>query len=208
MVRIKICGITNREDYCLSADLGADYVGFVFFSGSPRGVDPGRAAAILRGGRRDVKHVGVFVNESAAAVREVATEVGLDILQFHGEESPEYCAGLDIPYWKAIRIRNRLSLTEIGRYPPGIFLLDSFTEGLYGGTGKSLGEGILKQAIAGPNPVVVAGGISAANVARVIRLRPFAVDVSSSLEESPGKKNPREMGRFFAEVNLGRTTHG
>ena len=200
MVKIKICGITNERDLRLTQELGADYAGFIFHRPSPRYVEPDRVQAMIRGARtaaRSISFVGVFVNEDIPTVRSIFEECGLDIIQLHGDESPEYCRELGLPHWKAIRMKDASSLLELDRFPGSTFLLDAFAEGSYGGCGRRIPADIAQKALGLGHRVLIAGGISVDNLAETLALRPFGVDVSTSLEERPGKKSEKKMRAFF-----------
>jgi len=200
MVRVKICGMTNEEDLRLAQELGADYAGFIFYPPSPRSVEPARVREMVRKakaaeGRTSL--VGVFVDEGIPTVRRIFEECGLDIVQLHGAESPEYCHELDLPYWKAVRVKNISSLLELDRFPHAAFLLDAFADGSYGGSGQRIPPDAAQEAISRGFRIIVAGGISAENLPEILTLRPFAVDACSSLEERPGKKSEFKMRAFF-----------
>jgi len=199
---IKICGMTQDSDALAAVEMGADAIGMVFYEPSPRCVDNEQAARIAGAvGDKGLK-VGLFVNAPESQVREVLENVPLDILQFHGEESQEYCAGYGRPYWKTIRVREPGQLdAQIAQYEgaSGI-LLDTWHPTQAGGTGKafdwSLAEGLTLQ-----QPLIMAGGLTPQNVADAIEhVRPWAVDVASGVEESPGIKSETLMQQFIEEV--------
>jgi len=198
MVRLKICGLTNAPDLRLADELGADYVGFIFARTSPRFIEPGRVAYLIRERPPATRRVGVFVDEAIGTVRRVFEECRLDVVQLHGDESPDYCRELELPYWKAVRVRESdAALREIERYRNGVVLLDSGGEGRCGGTGISFDPEIARRAIMGGATIVIAGGIGSDNLERTAALGPFAVDVCSALEQYPGKKSEESMKRFF-----------
>jgi phosphoribosylanthranilate isomerase len=198
MVKVKVCGLTNLEDLRLVEELGSDFAGFVFHRPSPRFVEPRLVKDLIGQSSRKTAHVGVFVNERIDTVRRIYAECRLDIVQLHGDESPEYGAALGLPFWKALRIRDISSLGELERYGPGVFLLEAFVPGAYGGTGHSLDQEIVRRAVAAGATIVLAGGISTENLAAAVALRPWAVDLSSSLEEYPGKKSAEKVRCFFS----------
>jgi indole-3-glycerol phosphate synthase len=204
-IRVKICGLTNREDLRLAKELGADYAGFVFYSKSPRRVDPARVKEMIRemkaGSGAHPAFVGVFVNESLSRVRRIFGECGLDIVQLHGDETPEYCLKLGLPYWKAVRLKDESSLLELDRFPGSTLVLDSFTEGHYGGSGRTLSLDLAKKALDRGCRAIAAGGISVENLREILALNPLAVDVCSSLEEEPGKKSEEKMRAFFQKIH-------
>ncbi len=202
MVHIKICGITNLEDARLAADLGARALGFIFYPKSPRAVTPEAARQIIAQLPPFVLSVGVFVNEPAAMVLEVAEMVRLDWLQLHGEEPPDYCLFLNRNVMKAIRVKDRDSLVQMEPYQGRVraFLLDTYAAGQKGGTGQSFDWSLAKQAQA-YGPVVLAGGLKPDNVAAAIQqASPQAVDVASGVEAAPGKKDPEKLRAFCRAV--------
>ncbi len=198
---VKICGLTREEDALAAARLGAHALGFVFYARSPRYVEPVRAAAIIRVLPPFVTSVGLFVNAQAGDVERVLDTVPLDLLQFHGEESPAYCAQFRRPYIKALRVRPGVDLLQYARQYEGArgLLLDAFVEGTYGGTGSGFDWDLVPSGL--PLPVVLSGGLNAGNVTAAIqRVRPCAVDVSSGVESAPGIKDARKMTDFFQGV--------
>jgi phosphoribosylanthranilate isomerase len=206
MTRIKICGITNLEDARLAAELGAQALGFIFYPKSPRSIKPEAARQIIAQLPPLVLSVGVFVNEAAALVLEVAEMVRLDWVQLHGEEPPEYCRFLYRNVMKAIRVQDQSSLEQMQRYQGSVraFLLDTHTSGQKGGTGESFDWSLAKQAQE-YGPVVLAGGLRPENVATAIQeASPWAVDVASGVEAAPGKKDPARLRAFFQAVAGGR----
>ncbi len=208
MVKIKICGLTNLTDYNAAIHLGADYTGFIFYPQSPRFLSSEKAAKIIRQGiHGSHQKIGVFVNDSIERIRSVYKDIGLDIVQLHGDESPDFCRQLELPYWKAIRIQDDHSLNLIQRYNCRFFLLDTFKKNTYGGTGIMFDLNIGKKAIQTGKKIIIAGGVSAANINNVITLNPFAVDVNSSIEDKPGKKNQKKMKEFFDKIKKLQEEH-
>jgi phosphoribosylanthranilate isomerase len=204
MVRIKICGITNLEDALLAAELGADALGFIFYAKSPRSVAPEAAREIIRQLPPFIVTVGVLVNEEAAAVRDLAARLGLDWVQCHGQESPEYCRSLGRRVLKAFRIQNEGSLKELASYQGAAqaFLLDTYKKGQVGGTGEIFDWDLARKAQA-YGPIVLAGGLTAANVAQAIEVaQPQAVDVASGVEAAPGKKDLEKLRNFFRAIRI------
>ena len=198
---VKICGLTREEDALAAARLGAHALGFVFYARSPRYVEPVRAAAIIRVLPPFVTSVGLFVNAQAGDVERVLDTVPLDLLQFHGEETPAYCAQFRRPYIKALRVRPGVDLLQYVRQYEGArgLLLDAFVEGTHGGTGSGFDWDLVPSGL--PLPVVLSGGLNAGNVTAAIqRVRPCAVDVSSGVESAPGIKDARKMTDFFQGV--------
>ena len=203
-MKIKICGITNVEDAGVAVSAGADALGFVMYRKSPRWIEPAVARSIIAGLPPFVLPVGVFVNEEAEKVRTLMDECGFALAQLHGDESAAYCQHLGRPALKALRLKDRstvLALAEFqGRANVRGFLLDTFSDQSYGGTGQ-MTDWTLAQEVARSAPVILAGGLNPANVAGAIRMvRPYGVDVSSGVEQSPGKKDPDKMKAFIEAV--------
>jgi phosphoribosylanthranilate isomerase len=199
MVKVKICGITNKDDAREAVRLGADMLGFVFYKRSPRAIGARDVKAVIEGLPSRVKKVGVFVNEDRRTVQAVARHCHLDMVQLHGEEPPGYCASLSdgIRVVKAFRVKGRKDLAIINAYDADFYLLDSYARGRRGGTGKSFDWGIVKD-FSFRRPVILSGGLTPGNVARAIRkVSPYGVDVSTGVEASPGKKDPKLMRRFI-----------
>jgi phosphoribosylanthranilate isomerase len=203
-VGIKICGLTNEEDLRRAQKMGADYAGFVFYPGSPRYVEPRKVVEMIRQARADglnrTAFVGVFVDEDMANVRRLHAECGLDIVQLHGHETFDYCCGLGVPVWKAVRVKDASSLLKLGAFPGLTVLLDAHCRGAQGGSGKRIPVDLVRRALGRGRQIIVAGGISAVNLPEIWPLRPFAVDVTSSLEERPGQKSESKMRDFFLKV--------
>ncbi|MGB8953383.1 MAG: phosphoribosylanthranilate isomerase [Candidatus Aminicenantales bacterium] len=201
MVKLKVCGLTNGLDYTMACALGADYTGFVFYEKSPRFVDPAAVRNFIGKGKTAPVRVGVFVNEEISRVQNIHESAGLNIVQLQGDEDPAYCRTLSLPYWKALRVKDVSFLDEIRRFECDTILLDSFSENSYGGTGKSIDRVLLEKAMESGKRIIVAGGVSVLNVEEIIRMKPFAVDVCSSLEEYPGKKSIEKMKDFFQKIH-------
>lgn len=200
MARIKICGITRVEDAQAAAHCGADAIGLVFYERSPRHVGIAQAAQLAAALPPFITVVGLFVNAEAALVREVQAQVPLDLLQFHGEEEPAYCAQFGRPWVKAARVRPGLDLLEFARRFAGAqaLLLDAFVEG-YGGAGQRFDWSLIPPSL--PLPMILSGGLDAANVGEAIaKLRPWAVDVSSGVEAAKGIKDAEKIQAFAAAV--------
>lgn len=197
MIKVKICGITTLEDARTAIDAGADALGFVFFPRSPRHIFPEQAAAIIRHLPPFVQTVGLFVNEEAATVNETADHCGLDLVQLHGDETPDYCAGVRRRVIKALRIREITCLEPMQQYRVSGFLLDAWSPDAYGGTGRTFNWEVAACA-AQANRVILAGGLTPANVAEAIRqVRPYGVDVSSGVESAPGRKDAAKVREFI-----------
>ncbi|MFH1189974.1 MAG: phosphoribosylanthranilate isomerase [Candidatus Omnitrophota bacterium] len=203
MTLIKICGITNKTDAMDACALGVDMLGFIFYKASKRFVDANTAGRIIGELTEEVRKVGVFVNEdSRDRVREIAREAGLDTLQFHGDETPEYCSEFkgDYKVIKAFRLSGREDLKTVNSYDTDLYLLDTYRPDVYGGTGGTFDWSILKD-FEFLKPVILSGGLDPGNVGRAMsEVVPYGVDVSSGVEKSPGKKDPELLRRFVREV--------
>ena len=200
--RIKICGITRPEDGIEAARLGVDAVGLVFYSMSPRAVTPSQAAEIVAALPPFVTTVGLFVDPEPVNVEVVLAQVSLDLIQFHGDETPEFCACFGRPYLKAIRMREGVDLAaERQRYRDARgLLLDTYQPGIPGGTGEAFEWGRVPQDLAAS--IVLAGGLGPDNVAAAIQqVRPYAVDVSGGVEASKGIKDAAKMAAFFKNAS-------
>jgi phosphoribosylanthranilate isomerase len=204
-VRTKICGITRLEDALVAVEAGADALGFVFVPGTPRYVTPTQAAAIVRRLPPFVARVGLFVDAAPSVIRDTIADTGLDTVQLHGSESPELCAelGATISILKAFKVRDAGSLEAVTAYQEGVaaWLLDAFVPGAHGGTGTTFDWGLANTIRSFTKPVVIAGGLTPGNVARAVEIfQPYAVDVSSGVEASPGLKDPARIRAFLSAV--------
>jgi len=194
--RVKICGITTVEDGLHAARCGADALGLVFYPKSSRCVTPEQARKIIEALPPLVTTIGLFVNHSAVEIADIARFCGLDVLQLHGDETPEQC---QLPPWrvvKALRVRDEDSLAELAAYRVSALLLDTWRPDSYGGTGHRFNWQLAVQA-AQQRPIILAGGLTPANVAEAVRtVRPYGVDVSSGVESAPGRKDPELVAAF------------
>ena len=198
MTRVKICGITAIEDGLHAAHAGADAIGLVFYAKSPRYVEAATAAAIVRALPPFVTVVGLFVDALEDYVRAVLERVPLDLLQFHGNESPTYCARYGRPYLKAVRVREDTDLLQCAAdYAAAqALLLDAYVPGVPGGTGERFDWTRIPAALA--KSIVLSGGLTPDNVREAIgQVHPWAVDVSSGVEASPGRKDPAKVSLFI-----------
>jgi phosphoribosylanthranilate isomerase len=199
--RVKICGITNVADGLAAAEAGADMIGLMFYESSPRHVTVKEAAAISLELPPFVLRVGVFVNPTEELVTRAIGECKLSLLQFHGEENSEFCGQFGLMSLKAFRIRDAASLAVLEKYETDAFLLDAFSPEARGGTGEKFNWDLAVEAQKFGRPIFLAGGLSPGNVgAAVKQVRPFAVDVSSGVESSPGKKDPEKIRAFISAV--------
>jgi phosphoribosylanthranilate isomerase len=199
--RIKICGITRAEDAGAAAAHGADALGLIFYRPSPRFVTIGQARAVVESAPAFVATVAVFVNPSREEVEEVIRESGVTMLQFHGDESPEFCSGFDRPYIKAARIRPGMDLLKYlsPHASARAWMLDAYHDDLRGGTGGAFDWSLVPARAA--KPIILSGGLTAENVAVAIRrVRPYAVDVSTGVEAAKGLKDAERIADFVAGV--------
>jgi phosphoribosylanthranilate isomerase len=196
-VAVKICGLTRLADALEAARLGADALGFNFWPSSKRYCEPARARAIIERLPPFVTPVGVFVNASLAEVRRVSRVSGITRVQLHGDETADFSARVELPVIKAVRVEGARSLRGLSRFPAVALLLDSASAG-FGGSGKAFDWGLVRSG-ALKKPVLLAGGLTPANVAQAVRrVEPYAVDVASGVESSPGVKDWKQMARFIA----------
>ena len=205
-LRVKICGITNAEDATAAAALGADALGFVFYKKSPRYVAPAVAKHIIASLPPFVVAVGLFVNEDLKVVRDVYDECGLALAQLHGDEPASYCLELARPVLKAVRLKDRASLLALaelqGRAGVRGFILDTYSDQAYGGTGLTTDWNLAAEA-ARTSRVLLAGGLTPENVGEAVcTVRPYGVDVSSGVETAPGKKDHEKIRAFIEAARV------
>lgn len=199
--RIKICGLTTVADAKLAVNSGADAIGLVFYEPSPRYVDVDTAKDIARAVGPFVTVVGLFVDADVDQVNRITQHVGLNLLQFHGKETAEYCESFGLPYMKALRMREGLDVASaVSEYVhASAILLDAYKKGVPGGTGESFDWARVPQDLA--LPIILAGGLRPENVQMAIeQVRPYAVDVSGGLEALPGAKDPQKIKEFVMNV--------
>jgi len=199
-VRSKICGITRIEDALAAVEAGADAIGLVFYAKSPRAVNVQQARAIIKALPPFVTTVGLFVNASRCELGEILDAVPLDLLQFHGDETPAFCTSFQRPYLRAIRVSGNADLLDSADQHPHAqaILFDTDVEG-FGGGGKVFDWSLIPSAV--PHPVVLSGGLHAGNVIRGIQaVRPWAVDVSSGVESARGIKDADKIRQFCEAV--------
>lgn len=203
--QVKICGITNLADARYCASLGADYIGFIQHEPSPRYVEPDMAREIIEW-VEGPRPVGVFVDVEPDEVNRLASEIGFDVVQLHGDEPPEWCREIAQTVVKVFRIRDTDSAAELRpafeRYAPVVssFLLDAFVPGQPGGTGRTFRWDVAAE-LSSDYPLFLAGGLTPENVREAVeRVRPVAVDTSSGVEEAPGRKSFEALDRFFEAI--------
>ena len=197
-VRVKICGITNLADAQVAVAAGADALGFNFYEKSPRFIPTAAAAEISRALPPFTLRTGVFVNPAGENVRRAIGECGLNLLQFHGDEPPDFCTQFGLMSIKAFRIRDAGSLNELSKYPTDAWLLDAYVSDTFGGTGEKFNWNLAIETQRAGKPVFLAGGLTPENVAEAVhQVQPFGVDVSSGVESSPGRKDPVKVRAFI-----------
>tara|TARA_B100001123_G_scaffold439904_2_gene577746 strand:+ start:1562 stop:2176 length:615 start_codon:yes stop_codon:yes gene_type:complete len=201
MVAVKVCGLTRVADAVLAADLGASAIGCVFWDKSPRFVAPSVAARIREALPSHVAVVGVFVNSSLARIEEVRTEVGLNGIQLHGNETQEFCESLSGDVIRAVTLENENDLDDLVELPKSwTLLLDAHDPVRRGGTGRVV-NWTLAARLAARRRLFLAGGLKADNIAEAVRMvRPYGVDISSGLESQPGVKCEQLMKEFFSAM--------
>jgi len=198
-VKVKICGITNANDALTAVESGADALGFMFYEPSPRHVSIRQAAEIIRELPPYIMRVGVFVDAEEDTVMRAISDCGLTLLQFHGQESPQYCTQFGLMSMKAFRMRDAGSLGALQNYPTDAWLLDAFVADKLGGTGEKFNWELAIEAKKLNRPIFLAGGLTPVNVAEAVqKVQPFAVDVSSGVEATPGKKDPAKVRDFIS----------
>lgn len=199
--RVKICGITNLADALAAVEAGADALGLNFYEKSPRHVSIKTATEISKQLPPFVMRVGVFVNADEDLVTRAIGECGLAMLQFHGDEPPEFCTQFGLMSMKAFRIRDVKSLEELPKFSTDAYLLDAFSPEARGGTGEKFNWDLAVEAQKFGKPIFLAGGLTPENVAGAVRkVKPFGVDVASGVESSPGKKDHAKVRAFIAAV--------
>ena len=198
-VTVKICGITSEADALAAAEAGADAIGLMFYEGSPRHVTLEQAKAISAALPQNVMRVGVFVNAEEAFVHQALTECMLNILQFHGDETPEECSRYPVMTLKAFRVQGEETLAQLEAYPSAGYLLDAYVKDALGGTGATFNWDLAVRAQEFGKPIFLAGGLTPENVVEAVRkVQPFGVDVSSGVESEPGRKDAEQMRTFVA----------
>lgn len=200
--RVKICGITRTEDALSCAKLGIDAIGLVFYAASPRNVTIAQAANIITALPPFVTVVGLFVDATPSFIQKVLNNITLDVLQFHGDETPVQCAQYNLPYIKAVRVKSDTNLLQycIDYDKSQALLLDAYTEGTYGGTGTTFDWNLIPKNL--PKPIVLAGGLNPLNVLDAIAItKPYAIDVSGGVESAKGIKDVHKVATLLNVVN-------
>lgn len=201
MTRVKICGIKRLQDAVCAVDSGANALGFIFYNKSKRYISPSDARDIIEKLPPFISLVGVFVNSTAQDINYTIDNTGINTIQLHGDESPSFCNNFNIPIIKTIRISDILDLKHIESFDVQAILFDTFKENEYGGTGSVFNWGIVKTAGI-TKKIIISGGLNPENVHEAIsKVNPFAVDVSSGVEISPGIKDHLKINKFLEAVN-------
>lgn len=204
MLKIKICGIANLKDALTSIKSGADTLGFIFYKKSPRYINPKEAKLIIQKLPSRINKVGVFVDEKKDMVQKVAKQCKLNILQFHGNETPIYCQKFkEYKVIKVFRIKNKNSLKDISKYKVDYYLLDSYQKDKFGGTGKVFNWRLVRLVKKFKKPIILSGGLNSDNVLEAIKkTKPHAIDLSSGVEKYPGKKDSALLKKLFKKIKF------
>lgn len=197
MIKVKICGITNKEDALYAAGCGADALGFIFYEKSPRYIEPDNAKTIIAALPPFVTTVGVFVNKDFNDIRDITLLTGVTVVQLHGDESPSYCNLVEGKLIKAIRVKNDSSIEGLKKYDVDAFLLDSFDKNSFGGSGLTFDWKLAEKAKQ-YGKIILAGGLTPDNVEEAVKkVVPYGVDVNSGVEKKPGIKNKNKVKEFI-----------
>lgn len=199
-MKVKVCGLTNIEDALLCESLGADAIGYIFYDKSKRYVLPKTARQISESLSPFTLKAGVFVDEEIETVREIFVMAKLNFVQLHGSENFEYIKKLNLPFIKTIKIKTESDFEKLELYNGATFLLDTFSDKAPGGTGESFNWNLIPYELR--NKIILAGGVSAENIEEIVNtIKPFAIDLSSSIESAPGKKDKIKTELFFNKLN-------
>ena len=205
MIPTKICGITNLSDAQAAAVHGASAIGFIFYEKSSRAISIEDAKFISGHLSNDISKVGVFVNHDKAFIEEAIHSVSLNIIQLHGDESANFCNQFEVPVLKAVRIKNEASLSVMDQYNVAGFLLDTFSNQQYGGTGETFDWSLINEQI--DTPIILSGGLNPDNILDAIdSVNPAAIDVNSGVELSPGKKDHQKINLLFENLKNTNTS--
>jgi phosphoribosylanthranilate isomerase len=205
MIPTKICGITNLDDANVAVENGASAIGFIFYEKSPRTISINNAKSISKHLPKTIARVGVFVNHEKDFIRLAISEVPLDMIQLHGDETPDFCNQFDVAILKALRIKNEASLSVMDQYDVAVFLLDTFSNDQYGGTGETFDWSVLNRKF--KTPIILSGGLNSENILNAIdAVNPSAIDVNSGVESSPGKKDFNKLKSLFKNLDKTQST--
>ena len=205
MIPTKICGITNLVDAKVAVENGASAIGFIFYEKSPRAISIENAKSISKQLSYSVGCVGVFVNQNKDFIDKTISEVQLNMIQLHGDESSNYCNQFEGPVFKAVRIKKEASLSVMDQYNVAGFLLDTFSNQQYGGTGETFDWSLINEQI--DTPIILSGGLNPDNILDAIdSVNPAAIDVNSGVELSPGKKDHQKINLLFENLKNTNTS--
>lgn len=205
MIPTKICGITNLDDANVAVENGASAIGFIFYEKSPRTISINNAKSISKHLPKTIARVGVFVNHEKDFIHEAILKVPLDMIQLHSNETPDFCNQFDVAILKALRIKNEASLSVMDQYDVAVFLLDTFSNDQYGGTGETFDWSVLNRKF--KTPIILSGGLNPENILDAIdAVNPSAVDVNSGVESFPGKKDYNKLKSLFKNLNKTQST--
>lgn len=198
---IKICGISDKSTLLNLIELNIDFIGFIFYKNSPRNVDVNFLEQIPRINFKNSRPVCVFVNESRENILNITSFFKNPIIQFHGDESDEFCSSFELDFWKVVRIKNNLSLKTIDSYKSATaILLENYKEGIYGGTGQSFNWKLLKNMDISGRKIVLSGGINVKNVDNAIRISPWCIDLNSGVESEKGIKDINLVTKIIKKI--------
>jgi phosphoribosylanthranilate isomerase len=199
-MRVKVCGITNIDDALLCESLGADALGFIFYPKSKRYIQPEKAKSIIENLSPFILKVGVFVDEDPDEINKIASEINLSAVQLSGDEDFTIINKLKRPVIKTFRIKNNFDFSQLEKFNGSSFLLDSHSKEEFGGTGQKFDWELIPNTL--KNKIILAGGVSTENIEFIYKnIKPAAVDLSSSLEKEPGKKDEKKVREFFRKFN-------
>jgi len=205
MIPTKICGITNLMDAKVAVENGASAIGLIFYEKSPRAISIENAKSISKQLSYSVIRVGVFVNQNKDFIDKTISDVQLNMIQLHGDESSNFCNQFEVPVFKAVRIKNEASLSVMNQYNVGGILLDTFSNKQYGGTGKTFDWSLINEQI--DTPIILSGGLNPDNILDAIdSVKPAAIDVNSGVELSPGKKDHQKINLLFEKLKNTNTS--
>ena len=205
MIPTKICGITNLMDAKVAVENGASAIGLIFYEKSPRAISIENAKSISKQLSYSVIRVGVFVNQNKDFIDKTISDVQLNMIQLHGDESSNFCNQFEVPVFKAVRIKNEASLSVMDQYNVAGILLDTFSNKQYGGTGKTFDWSLINEQI--DTPIILSGGLNPDNILDAIdSVKPAAIDVNSGVELSPGKKDHQKINLLFENLKNTNTS--
>jgi phosphoribosylanthranilate isomerase len=199
-MKVKVCGITNLDDALLCEKEGANALGFIFYGKSKRYIPPDVAEGIIKKLSPFTTKVGVFVNKDISVINQIVEKTKINVLQLHGDEDENYCMKIELPVIKSFRIKKNFDFKSIYKYKNVDYLFDAYSENNFGGTGKTFNWELIPTEI--KNKIILSGGISEKSIEKIFRdITPSAIDLSSSLESEPGKKDAEKIKSFFKKFN-------